>query len=73
MTVNNPDPVTGEPFVVTTTSRTPSVALGAIVTFAVRLSALLAVTELTVMPLPKVTEEPRVKPAFSPTIVSEMV
>jgi hypothetical protein len=73
ITVNKPDPVTGEPFVVTTTSRTPRVAFGAMVIFAVRLSAVLAVTEFTVMPLPRLTDEPRVKPAFSPMIVSEIV
>ena len=74
ITVNNPDPVTGEPFVVTTMSRTPGVALGAMVIFAVRLSAAVGGDRVDGdTAAEELRTELSVKPAFSPMIVSEMV
>ena len=70
VTLNRLTPVTGVPLVVTVTSRAPTVAPEAIVMFAVRLTGLLNVTPLTVIPLPKLTVEPVVKLVFDPAIVT---
>ena len=61
LTVNKPEPVKGVPSVMTVTSRVPTVAPAAIVMFAVKLTALLNVTELIVMPLPRLTVDCAVK------------
>ena len=70
VTLNNPVPVTGVPLVVTVTSRGPTVAPGAIVRFAVKLTPLLNDTPFTVIPLPKLTVEPALKLVFDPLIVT---
>jgi hypothetical protein len=73
ITENSPEPVTGVPFVVTVTSRTPGVAPDWTLMLAVRLAALLNTTLLTVIPAPKLTVDRLVKLVLAPVIVADKV
>ena len=65
-TLNNPNPVTVVPLVVTETSRAPNVAFGAIFRLIVRLVGALTMIEVIVIPGPKLTLEKPEKPVFDP-------
>ena len=71
--MNKPEPVNGTPCVVTVTSREPTVAPASMVIFAVKLVALLNVTELTVTPAPKLTDELAEKLVFDPVMLTGIV